>query len=510
MARKRRGRRMARFPQSACQWNQRLAKVFGKRIGRRSSLTAASEALGLPVGQMHRVKVHKLGGRPMEMLGGLVAIGDENPPDLYHEALEEIPRNHVAILACSRENQGLEPSAFLVGLTLRLRDLVAAGREKSGSWRCQLVLIRCLESERLNDWKQAAVKLEWILGLLLFFVEKKGRRMPEAFADIACALIALAAAYRIGGRRDDANDILRMTRPLVDLAGFALVEGLWLQKSGYLLVDLNRCDRAYEFFQEAAVCFIAAGASREQAQTLVDLGYVLHHAGQSEAALSILQQALNLLPADEKAYIFAVHQIRSVELQKLGRLEEASAEIGWALGVAADFNLGRASLHWSRARLSSLRQNIADAICDYESALDLYRAHGGAADLAEVTLEFAELLATSRLREELLRLAEGTALWLGPARGSSKIRAALESFLALVRLKKLDAGAIAEIRKELPLKSKPAPSCRRRAAQPPGGKAIPISGSVTAAPGPLCGSTSPFIDSSPASDSPIPTKNEIN
>ena len=319
MARKRRGRRMARFPQSACQWNQRLAKVFGKRIGRRSSLTAASEALGLPVGQMHRVKVHKLGGRPMEMLGGLVAIGDENPPDFYHEALEEIPRNHVAILACSRENQGLEPSAFLIALTPRLRALESAGLEKSGSWRCHLVLIRRLENERFNDWKQAAVKLEWILGLLLFFVEKKGRRTPEAFADIACALIALAAAYRIGGRRDDANDILRMTRPLVDLAGFALVEGLWLQKSGYLLVDLNRCDRAYEFVEEAAICFIAAGATDDQRRALVDLGYVLHHANQSEAALAILTRAVPLIPPDDTAYLFGAYQLSSIQLRRLGR-----------------------------------------------------------------------------------------------------------------------------------------------------------------------------------------------
>lgn len=501
MARKPWGR-VIRISNDALQWKLRLGNVFGSRIGRRASLAVVSEKLGLHPGKMHRIKAHKLGGRPVELFGGLQSIGDEHPRDLYHEAFEEIPRNHVAILACSRENQtSMEPSAFLVALTPRLRDLVAAGLEASGRWRSQLATIRDWEKERLNDWREAAARFEWLIGLLLFFLEGRGRRTAEAFGDLACALGALAAAYRIGGRLDDANDSLRLARPMVDLADLPLVEGLWFQKSGYLLVDLKRYDRAYEFIEEAAMCFIAAGAAVEQAQSLVDQGYVLSHAKQSEAAIKVLRRAMPLLPPAEQAYRFAAHQFSAVHLQQLGRLDEARAELELAFGAVADFKLGRASLHWSRARLAVGSQRIASAGSDYQAALDLYWTHGSIATVAELTLEFAELLFSTGKTEELLQLAQDTANGSGNIRGNSKTRAVLESFVALTRMKKVDAGALAKLRQEVAPRSKPAPSYRRRSFQPPGGKKMPLSGSAAADGSP---------DPSSEVDSPIPTKNEIN
>lgn len=521
MARKPWGR-VIRISNDALQWKLRLGNVFGSRIGRRASLAVVSEKLGLHPGKMHRIKAHKLGGRPVELFGGLQSIGDEHPRDLYHEAFEEIPRNHVAILACSRENQtSMEPSAFLVALTPRLRDLVAAGIETGGRWRSQLATIREWEKERLNDWREAAARFEWLIGLLLFFLEGRGRRTAEAFGDLACALGALAAAYRIGGRLDDANDSLRLARPMVDLADLPLVEGLWFQKSGYLLVDLKRHDRAYEFFEEAALCFIAAGAHNEQAQALVDQGYVLCHATQYEAALKVLRRAVPLIAPEDFENRFAAHQLQVEALLRLKRYDEALVAIDQAFLVPAAFNLGKAALFWSRAKLLTSQQKPDAAIGDFESALVLQRRYGKVADVAELTCDYAELLIKQARAVELNRLVRETAEWAAEIQGHRAIRQSLENFVALGQRKMLDAGSLAKVRRDFPPTKKPAPRYRRRPTQPFGGKKLPasdsgleaplggnpspISGSPADAGSPLGGSSSPISGSPPG-----PTKNEIN
>ena len=504
MSRKRRGRRTVRIPSEAYDLGARLMKAFGFRIGQRGSLTVAGEAMGMGEGKMHRVKSHRLGGRPVEMFGGLISVGDPNPRDVCHQAFEEIPRNYVAILAGARENQSdLEPNLFLIALRPRLQALAAAWTEEHGVWRGQLAMIRSFERERLNDWRRTAAKLEWIIGLLLFFLGKPSLRTAEALGDLAGALCALAAAYRIGGRRDDANDVLRMTRPLVDWVDIPLVEGLWLQKSGYLLVDVNRCDRAYEFIEEAALCFMAAGATADQGRVLVDLGYVLSHAKQSDAALKVLRRALPLIEAKDLSYRFAVHQLQFIQLRRLGRYEEALAELDHAFRFADDLSLYKARLHWGRAKLAILLHQTAEVASDFESALCLYRQFGSPAEVTEVTLEFAQWLLVEGRQEEVKGLVGRTSLWATDIKGNSKVRDVLENFTALDQLNKVDADSIAEIRKGLPSKKEPAPRYRRRKAQPPGGASSPISGSELDAPlggnsMPISGSGSPLAEASPS------------
>lgn len=515
MPRKRRGRRTTRIPHLAWHWSLLLSQSFGDRVGRRGSMAAVSEKLGLHPGHMHRVKAHKLGGRPVEVLGGLLVTGDEHPLDLFHETFEEIPRNHVAILACARENQGyLEPSIFLIALAPRLRALVAAGLEPSGSWRSQLTTIRSFERERFNDWKQAVAKLEWTIGVLLLFLEKPGRRTAEALDDLAGAIAGLAAAYRIGGRRDDADDALRMARPLVDLTGGALVEGLWFRKSGYLLVDLNRCDRAYEFMEEAALCFIAAGATAEQAQTLVDQGFVLSHAKKSEAALKVLRRALPLLAEDDTEYRFAAHQLLFIQFRRLGRYEEALAELEKALLLSGDLKLGKAALYWGRAKLAVL---LKKPFTEVSRALELYRPYGRVADVAELTFDFAQQLLAEGRRAELKQLTRSTLKWTAEIQGHRKIRQLLESFAALEQLNKLNAASLAALSEKLPPKENTAPRYRRRKFQSPGVNSSPVSGEAAAAGEPPGGNCSPVSGSSAADGvspggncSPISPKKEIN
>lgn len=523
---KRKGRRPAPQPAKVLEWNRRLGMVFGDRIARRTSHSALSEKLNFARGQVNKVKMHRRGGRPGQLMHCLLELGDEQPLDLYHEAFETVPPDFPAILACSREyQQGMAPSPFLEAIRPRLLALAALGVSEVGRWPRQLAAIRRFERLRSSDRQLGEAKLEWFVRLVVGLLERRGACPAGAFADLACALAALAATYRIGGRRDDGHDALQLAYPLSELANDPLTEGIWHQKIAYLLVDLDRCDRAYEAVKAAGTCFIAAGAMAEQAQTLVDEAFVLTHAKQSQAALKVLRRALRILPVADAEYHFALHQLMFMQLQRLGRYEEAEAELSRAFELAGNFKLGMAALHWGRAALAVQMKEPARALNEFERALELYRRFGSAADVAEVTFEYAELLLQLGLKAELKKLVAGTSKWTLEIKGHRKIRQVLESFTALAHLKRLDAASLAEVRKELPPKKKPAPSYRRKPVQPPGGYAIPVSGSSPAAAAPPGGNCGPVSATSPAASPevapetgappggyamPISAKREIN
>lgn len=520
MHRKRKFRSSIRLDGSALGWLKKLSGAFGDRIGRRGSQALVSEQLGLEKGRVSRIKTHRSGGRPGEYFVSLAKIGDEHPRDVYHEAFEEVPRNHRAILACSREYQPhLETSAFLLALGPRLQAL-ATRKAGEGSWRRQLPTIRIFERERFNDWRASAAKLEWMSGLLLTFIEKSSAPPAGALADLACALAGVAAAYRIGGRRADAHDTVQLALLLVEAIDEPLSEGITLQKGGYLLVDFDRCDRAFEFIEAAGFCFMAAGAQREQAQTLVDQGYVLSHAGQSEAALRVLRRAVPVIEQDDYEHRLAAHQLLFIQLYRLGRHEEALVQLDLAFAVADDFNLGKASLHWGRAKLAVIFADKLKALAEYRAALAAYRHHGSVADVAEVTFEYAEFLIAEGEETEFEQLAARTLEWTAEVKGNRKIRQVLENFGALPMLKRIDAGSLAEVRQELPPKKKPAPRyrrVRREKDQPLGGNSMPISGSSEEAETPLGGNSIPVSGSTPGAGEPpggnsmpISAKTEVN
>lgn len=457
------------------EWTARLVAIFESRIERRITYAGLSKLWRRGKTFALKLKAHLRGPRLGDVLRSLELAGDEKPEDLFHQAMETVPRDVVGILACNRERQGLEPSPFLVAMAARLLAL-AEGPADAGKWRSRLAMIRRFERLRLADHRRAIRKLEWLIGLGVELLERPGARPAQALGDLACALSSLAAVYRQSGRRDDALDALLLAHPLTLASDDPKVEGIWRQKAAYLLVDLDRCDRAQEFLEEAATLFLLSKAQREQIQVMVDLGFVLSHAGRSQEANKWLRRVLPLVPPDDRGSLFAVHQLLAFELGNLGRNSESLAELNIAENLVAKDKLALASLQWSRARLSMKLGKSEMAIASYRAGLELFARHGSDADVAKLTFEFAGLLITENRRPELLDLTAGLSRWLSETERNNKVREAFEDLAALAVMKRVNIEALVELRKNLPSEEL-TPAQQGQKSQPWGGYCGPISGS---------------------------------
>src|SRR5690606_26641340 len=142
----------------------------------------------------------------------------------------------------------------------------------------------------------AKLKLQELISNALDRLEATGVRPRQAFAELASALGVLAALQRLAGRRDDAMDLLLTARKLGLLGENLKARGEWFQVAAYLLVDLSRNCRAYEFLGEANSLFFLAGLPEKQAEVMVDFGYVLNQAGRYAESREVLELVLPLLP----------------------------------------------------------------------------------------------------------------------------------------------------------------------------------------------------------------------
>ena len=469
-------------------------KVATERIKRRMSMAALSLLMKKGITFVWRILGHDRGPRLGDAVQSLEQAGDELPPDAFHESFERVPRDLVRILASCRERQGLEPSPFLVAMAPRLLALSNKPTKEEARWRSRLSRIRRLERLRFVDHRLAKRKLEWLIGLGTALLERLVEPPRLAIGDLACALASLAVVYRQSGRRDDALDAFLLGWPLA--ANETKAEGVVLQRCAYLLVDLCRCDRAQEFLEEALARFTLADARAEAVEILVDMGYVLSHAGQSEKARQWLLKALPLIPPENREYRFAAHQLLSYELGRLGRYSEAIAEAKAAESLVDNYMLALGSLYWSRACLAAKQKQPQEAIGAYRRSLDLYEKHASEALVATLTFEFAEYLIRQDRRPELLELAAGSIGWAGEVVRNTKIRELFEDLVALIASRQLNIESLEAIRKALPADELLAPIHTRRGTQPPGGNCGPYSGPVSVA-GLLFGGKSALPDVPP-------------
>jgi tetratricopeptide (TPR) repeat protein len=456
-------------------WTARLVAIFESRIERRITYAGLSKLFKRGKTFALKLKAHLRGPRVGDVLRSLELAGDEKPQDFFHQAMETVPRDVVGILACNREHQGLDPSPFLVAMAPRLLALANEPGE-AGAWRSRLSTIRRFEKLRLADHPLATRKLEWLIGLGVKLLERHGSRPARALGDLACALASLAAVYRQSGRRDDALDALLLAHPLTVASDDPRAEGIWRQKGAFLLVDLDRCDRAQEFLEEAATLFLLANARSEVVEVMVDLGFVLSHAGRSEEANKWLRRVLPLVPPGDRESLFAVHQLLALQLERVGQSLEARDQLEIAEGLVEGDKLALASLQWSRARHSVKLGEAGKAVEAYRAALALYERHGSEADMAKLSFEFAGLLITENRRPELMDLTAGLSRWLDEAQRNQKVREAFEDLAALAVMKRVDIDALDELRRSLP-SEEPRPAQKRQKAQPWGGYSGPISGS---------------------------------
>lgn len=464
------------------EWTARLAAVGEERIHRRISYARLSSLLERGKTYVLQMVGHPRGPRIGDLLAAQERAGDELAPDVFHQAFETPgAADPLRQLACNRRRQGLPPSPFLISIAPRILGLAEAGVRPGGNWRSQRGKIQVWEKERFRERERSQGKLEWAVGLGVALLERSKARPAAAFGDLACALAGLAVACRIDGRLDDALDALLLAYPVAMLADDPRVEGIWYQKAGYLLVYLNRCDRAYEWILEASRRFSEAGARHEQAQTLVDIGFVLSSAGLAEEACKALRRALKILPASDCESRFAAHQILAGELVQCGRLAEAARELECAVLLSGDGKLQLASIHWARAKIFVRQRELDQARKTLDLALLLQMLHGSPMDVALIAFELAELLIGKNFRPELAALAAGVSTYIAHRPCDPSVRETIENFVALVTLKELSRPALAKLRARLSQALESVQGLTLTSPQPPGRICHPISGSAKAA-----------------------------
>ncbi len=460
-------------------WIAQLVRVLEARIRRRYSMPGLSQYLGHGKNFVWRIiKTHKFGPRVGALFRLLVAAGDEAPTDVFHHAFEQVRGEAPPLLACNRRHDGMTPSAFLIAMAPRVLAIIDAGACDSQVWRSRLAKIRQIERLRFRDRSLAQVRLERAIRCGVRLLEKSAVQPKAALGDLAYALACLAAMHRAAGRLDDAIDALLLAYPLSKLADDPLAEGLWYQKAAYVMVSLGRCDRAYEWVQDANGHFTEAQAFAEQARSVVDRGLVLSHQRQSEEVCVVLRRALRILPAEDNEYRFAAHQILALNLTALGQHEQALEELELAAELANEIPSLLAYVHWGRARNLRLVGQTQESIAAYQATIDLLRRAAEAADVAEATFEFADLLLQENMRPELQELSAAMSGHFSTIESELEVREAIEDLLALVSLKKLTRATLEALRRRLPEQTDAAGKVKQPALpQPPGLNSAPISAS---------------------------------
>lgn len=457
-------------------WEEQV-RAFGSlviaRILKRRHLADLSVEAGYEKSYLSQLNSRPLSIRVGTALRLLELAGVEWPADVFLQAFRDTSVEPVRLLASNRCCEGLPPSPFLVDVAPRVLALLTPGPVRR--WRSQLSKIRKFELLRFSTLPLAQAKLESLVSVGLALCTK-APRPPAAYCDLACALASLAVVYRTAGRLDDALDTLMLAWPLAMAPDIAHGEGIWNQKAAYLAAYLNRTDLGFDFARKAAVHFIEAKADDDLARTLVDLGFLHSRAGQSKEACNQLRRALKVLPAADREYRLAAHQILAGQLVNLGCLVEAIQQLEEAEALITEGDLLlRASLSWGRARLHLAEGDGRRAAKAFSAAIPLLRKHGSPADSAEITLDYAEHLLKAKNRPELQALAAGCAPYFTTVACATQIREAMEDFVALVTMNQLVLESLVGLRAQLPQTSQPIP--RKRADQPPGGISQPLSGS---------------------------------
>jgi tetratricopeptide (TPR) repeat protein len=418
-------------------------KAFGK------TLTEAGQVIGHSVSYYSRLMTEEGGSLNWQQsTKSLELMGHPRPLEVLYTAISEIDTDPALILLAAREQTKVAADLYFREARPRIEALIAAGPTPEGEWSSRAAKIKKLDKLRRRDPQAAKVKLQELINNALDRLETTAIRPRQAFAELAAVLGVLAALQRLAGRRNDAMDLLLVARSLSLLADDA-AEGEWLLTTAFLLVDLNRNTRAYQFLLEAHSLFFQAGLPHRQAATLVTQGYVLTHSGRHAASRKVLERVLPLLPATDIEGRLAAHQLLAGNCQALGEIERALQHIDAAVKLVDDDLLARASCHWVRARLLVELTEVPRALHSYREALALHARISGAAELAEMAMEYAKLLIQEGCRPELRSLAADLSRWIFELGANRKLSAIIEDFTSLVALNDLTDVALGRIRDQL-------------------------------------------------------------
>ena len=448
---------------------RRVRAINRMRLKKRGFNTEVSRRTGRRAKFWIDLDRHAKGMRTQELLESQETSGNPLPQEVYHEALFSLDTDPAAILGYAREFQKLKADPFLAELRPRLEALTRSGAA-SGEWPSLVEEIRRLDLLRRRDRPAAKEQLEELISGAIDRLNGRGPR--RALGEISMALGVLAALQRLAGRRDDAVDLLVLSRPLAMLAKDPKVDADWYQKAAYLLVDLSRLPRAEEFVLRAHLLYDVAGARAERLRAMVDLAFVLTHADKHFDSIQIIEAVLPRLPACDHEYRFGAFHLLAGNFQALGDLRSAHKHLDSAIQASDDDLLARAYALWRRAELQVDTGDLVGAMASYREALPLYAKLTGAADLAKLAMEYATLLMRQGCRPELRALAADLSGWLEQLRGNLKLRIVIEDFQALIAFDELDEQAFGEILARVNAAKKQVRQSKTGGAprlQPPGG-----------------------------------------
>lgn len=426
---------------------ERLKAVHWDRVKRKGSLAEASRRLGEDVGYLAGQKEHARGLRVQDALQSLELLGSPMPEEVLHEAFFSEPKDPAEILLYSKEHQDLKTDPLLLELTPRLRTLASAGPTEDGAWQSERPRIREIDRLRFSDRNAAYSKLESFLSILLSRMQET--RPEKGLHELTSALGVLAAIYRLAGRRDDAADLLSLSWPLAVQARNAAARAAWFQKASYLLLDLNRAARAEEFIQRAHLLFCVAGSEREQLSTLVDFGYVLTETNRHAESLAHLEE---IAPRMYRAEIFdriSAHQLSATNHRWLGNVAAAHVHLNQAFDLIGNDLLPKAYCLWRRAELLLGEGQVETGLACFREALPLFARLTGAAEMAQLALNYAGWLFQTGQWPELQNLAAELSGWLKRLKGYLRLRTTIEDFLALIRMEKLDEASFTQVRERI-------------------------------------------------------------
>lgn len=428
-------------------------QVFRGRVDQLGSSNLASELLGKGRNYLSG-QLKDFGVRVRDALASLEILGDPLPEETFHTAFSRLDTDPALYLEAAREPQPMSPDAFFREMASRIAALVAAGASPGGAWASRAQKLEKLDRLRRRDRQLAKERLQQMITGMVERMEKESVRPRVALGELASALGVLASLHRYAGRRGDAVDLLAAARPLSLAAKDNLVEGDWLVKAAMLLVDLNRDARANQFLLEAGSLFFLARSPAKEAEAAVGRAYVLTHAGQHAESRQILVHVLPRLQESQEELRLFAHQTLAKNLRELGLLAESCEQLSIAIGMSGDDPMARASCLWIQAKLFDRLGDVPSAMASFQEALPIVAKLTGAAELAEMSMEYARLLLKEGRRPELRALAADLATWIQQLRGSKKLRDVIEDFGALIELNELGDDAVLEILKRIQI-SKP-------------------------------------------------------
>jgi tetratricopeptide (TPR) repeat protein len=160
---------------------------------------------------------------------------------------------------------------------------------------------------------------------------------------------------------------------------------------GSLRKDQGRFDEAERHLRLAGLLYEAFEEPEKAARVLLNLAGVQFRKRQFDAAVAAVDDALELLPADAEAWLFAyAHYNRAWYLHGRGDLDRAEAE----LAAHGDLFAGAGEhvalrVVWLRARIAWSRRDLKTAERLYTEARDRAMERGIAFDTSQVSLELA-------------------------------------------------------------------------------------------------------------------------